>query len=241
MPAELASLESLSSLSLGWGAAVLGLAVGMRHALEPDHLAAVGTLVAERPRARGAALVGASWGLGHSLALCAIGGLLLALRVTMPPWLEATFEGLVAVMLVALGGRALVRAVRLGRSGQAARTSHQHGHVAHAHDGPMGHLHLGRLTLATRPLLVGLVHGVAGSGALTALALAATPSVGGGLLYMACFAIGSILGMATVTTLSALSARRLASHPAGMAWLAGGAGALSLVVGVIWGARLALA
>src|SRR5438105_1111686 len=96
------------SLLTGWS---LGVLLGARHALEPDHLAAVSTLVAERPTTRGAALLGAAWGLGHTSALLVAGGLLLSLRTRMPAALADVFELAVAVMLLLLGARALRNAM----------------------------------------------------------------------------------------------------------------------------------
>ncbi len=219
----------------GW---LLGLALGMRHALEPDHLAALSTLLADRPRARAATWIGASWGLGHSIALFLVGGGLLLLRAELPAWLADLFELGVAFMLIGLGTRSIVRALRAGREGVAARAPHSHGGGPHVHTGPAHHLHLGRWTLARGPLVIGLVHGLAGSGALTALVVSTIPGVGQGLLYMLLFGFGSVAGMAIVSGLSSLSLARMPHSPHVMARLGGAAGLLSLVVGVIWAAPL---
>src|SRR5260221_1042200 len=98
---------------------LLGLVQGVRHAFEPDHLAAVSTLVAEQRSAKGSALYAAFWGVGHAMMLLVVGGLLFALRRAMPPVLEHAFELVVAVMLVALGIRALRRALSMGRAGSS--------------------------------------------------------------------------------------------------------------------------
>src|SRR5439155_276978 len=145
----------------------LGAVLGIRHALEPDHLAAVSTLVADQRRPAGGVILGLCWGLGHTLALVAVGVALIGLRARMPPQIADLFELAVAVMLIALGVRAIRRAALQGPAGPLAR--HQHGPIVHVHPGVPQHLHVGSLTLARRPLLVGIVHGVAGSGALTAL------------------------------------------------------------------------
>src|SRR5947209_11748039 len=143
----------------GW---LLGLLLGMRHALEPDHLAALATLLADDRGARRGALLGAFWGLGHTLALFAVGALLAVLGAALPARVADAFELCVAAMLIALGARALRRALRDG--GQGALHQHLHGHRAHAHAAPADHVHVGGLTLSLRPLLVGLVHGLAGRG-----------------------------------------------------------------------------
>src|SRR3954468_8769408 len=90
----------------------LGAVLGMRHALEPDHLAAVSTLVAEEPRSSRAVLLGVCWGVGHTLALVAVGAALIGVRAEMPPRLTDAFELIVALMLIALGMRAIRRAAR---------------------------------------------------------------------------------------------------------------------------------
>lgn len=197
----------------------LGLLVGMRHALEPDHLAAVSALVADEPRPFRASLLGACWGVGHSISLIGAGALLLGLRISMPQRWADGFELVVALVLIALGVRAL-RAMR---------------RRAHSHDGGQPHVHLGRLTLA-RPLAVGLAHGLAGTGAITALALATMPSPAAALIWIAAFALGSIAGMALITGLAGYPLQRLSRGPAAQSALLAAVGGLSLAVGVVWGA-----
>src|SRR5262249_26957410 len=145
----------------------LGSLLGMRHALEPDHLAAVSTLVSEERSGYKAALLGVCWGLGHTLSLVVVGAVLVVLRAAMPEGLADAFEFGVALMLVGLGLRAIYIAARQGPSGPTH--VHHHGSMVHSHAGAAAHLHIGGWTLARRPLLIGAVHGLAGSGALTAL------------------------------------------------------------------------
>src|SRR5438270_6969178 len=100
----------------------LGALLGMRHALEPDHLTAVSTLMTSSPGERSrvrAAMLGASWGIGHTLSLVAVGAVLVVLRTEMPAYVADVFELLVAVMLVALGIRAIALALRQGPVGPA--------------------------------------------------------------------------------------------------------------------------
>src|SRR6188768_3430621 len=141
--------------------------MGARHALDPDHLAAVSVLAADAPGARRGALLGAMWGLGHAIALLATGLVVAALAADLPPALCDAFELVVAVMLVILGGRAVQRAFRDGDRGPSML--HAHRGVAHVHPGLGTHVHMAKRALALRPLIVGVVHGLAGSGALTAL------------------------------------------------------------------------
>jgi hypothetical protein len=228
----------MTSVLTGW---LLALLLGVRHASEPDHLAAVSTLLAEHAQphsqahsqARRSAWLGAFWGVGHSLALLAVGGVLLLMHLRMPGRVADLFELGVAAMLLVLGARSLRRALRLGRSGQ--HSLHTHHGEPHVHAGPAEHLHLGSWTMAKRPLMIGLVHGLAGSGALTALALASMPSLGSGLVYMLLFGAGSIVGMALLTGLAGWPLRQLAQRNYAQAALSGFAGVVSLVLGVLWG------
>lgn len=216
------------------GGCLLGLTLGMRHALEPDHLAAVSTLTVERTRPfRESLLLGAVWGVGHSLALLLVGGTLAVLRTQMPEPVGQALEFAVAVMVAGLGMRAIVQAVREGTRG--AETTHQHGSTEHTHAGHAEHVHVGRWALARRPLLVGLVHGLAGSGALTALVLADLPTLPAQLLYITAFGLGSVGGMALLTGLAGLPLRRFVGHGSARALVLGAAGALSVCIGIWWG------
>ena len=173
----------------------LGSLIGMRHALEPDHLAAVSTLVTHAGDRRKAAWLGAWWGVGHTCSLIAVGAVLVLLRAEMPVRATDVFELGVALMLVALGLRAIYLAAREGPTGPVHE--HHHGRTVHIHPATRAHIHIGAWTLARRPLLVGAVHGLAGSGALTALVLATLPSTAARLAYMLLFGLGSTVPMTT--------------------------------------------
>ncbi|MBE7449090.1 MAG: high-affinity nickel-transport family protein [Kofleriaceae bacterium] len=219
------------------GGVLLGLVVGVRHAFEPDHLAAVSTLVTDARDARRGALLGAIWGLGHTLALVAVGIALLAAGALVPARLETALELAVAVMLIALGIRALVRAARDGRGGPIS--AHAHGQTLHRHAAPDGgHLHVGASTLAWRPLAIGVIHGLAGSGGLTALVFAELPSDAARVVYIVLFGAGSIAGMALASGLAGLSLARLVRAPHHARRLGAVAGALSIAIGVAWGVPL---
>jgi hypothetical protein len=211
----------------------LGSLLGMRHALEPDHLAAVSTLVARERGSARAAFLGACWGLGHTIALLVVGLVLVVLRAEMPPRIAELFEFFVAVMLVVLGARALALAWRQGRSGPTH--AHHHGHVAHTHAGVDAHVHIGHWTLARRPLLVGMVHGLAGSGALTALVLTTMPSTAARLAYMALFGLGSTAGMAALSGLLGWPIARIGAHHAVVRGVSVLIGCLSIALGLVWG------
>ncbi len=211
----------------------LGSLLGMRHALEPDHLAAVSTLVTGERSSAKAAWLGACWGLGHTFSLVTAGAVLVVLRAEMPAAASDAFEFCVSVMLVGLGLRAIYRAARQGREGPAH--VHQHGRLVHVHPGVPAHVHIGRWTLARRPLLVGAVHGLAGSGALTALVLATLPSTAARLTYMALFGLGSTVGMAALSGILGWPLGQLARHHAIARGVSLTVGCLSTVLGLFWG------
>jgi high-affinity nickel-transport protein len=167
------------------------------------------------------------------VALLLVAGGLTLVEGQMPPRLQLVFELLVAVMIVALGVRAIGRAVREGREGP--HHAHEHGGVHHTHAAPDAHLHLDRWTVATRPLVVGLLHGLAGSGALTALVFAELPSLGERLGYIALFGAGSVVGMGLLTGLAGLPLLRASRKPQTAAAILGLAGVASVVVGLWWG------
>ena len=173
----------------------LGFVLGLRHALDTDHLAAVSTVLAERPSWRASGLVGLSWGIGHTLVLLMVGAIVLVLRVPIPEPLAVAAEGLVGLMLVVLGGLLAMKLIR------ERWHVHHHDHDGkrhvhlHSHSYSPGHGHAHWWRESVRPLCIGMAHGLAGSAALLLLVVASAQSVAGGLLYIAVFGCGSILGM----------------------------------------------
>lgn len=222
----------MSELQAGW---LLSLVLGARHALEPDHVAAVTTLITTE-RGRPAAL-GMLWGVGHALALFLVATTLSLVEKQLSPLWADRCELLVAAMLIFLGGRAVYlvwAAIHEGRRGSSH--VHAHGGANHVHPGPLGHVHIGRLTLAQRPLLVGLVHGLAGSGALTALVSVKMPGVWDRLAYVSLFGIGSMLGMGALAGLLGWPLSRwLQARPLAGQLLTVLAGVMSMAMGVFWG------
>lgn len=211
----------------------LGSLLGMRHALEPDHLAAVSTLVSEERSTWQAALLGACWGIGHTFALVIVGAALVVFRAEMPAHFVDLFELFVALMLIGLGLRAIYQAARQGTAGPVH--VHHHGRLVHTHQAGAPHIHIGTWTLARRPLLVGAVHGLAGSGALTALVLATLPSTAARLAYLGLFGLGSTLGMAVLSgalgwPLARVGARRGVARTVSFI-----VGCVSTLLGVAWG------
>lgn len=173
----------------------LGFVLGLRHALDTDHIAAVSTVLAQRPSVRASGMIGLSWGLGHTFVLLLVGALVLVLRVQISESVALAAEFGVGAMLVVLG------------SALAVKLSREQWHLhAHEHDGER-HLHLHSHQLITdhrhphwlrdsvQPLCIGMAHGLAGSAALLLVVLSTAKSLITGLLYIAIFGAGSILGM----------------------------------------------
>jgi ABC-type nickel/cobalt efflux system permease component RcnA len=208
-------MESLSLLSL----LTLGLLIGLKHALEADHVAAVAAIASERRNLLSSTMVGAWWGLGHTVALLAAAVLVIVLRVQISDNVAAGLELGVAAMLVGLGVDSLRK---LARSRQIHLHVHQHGEHVHVHphvhdrvdahgDSAAGDAHHG-VPGQARPFFVGVVHGLAGSAALMLLVASAIPSPALAFAYVAAFGIGSIGGMIAMSVLvgvpAALTARR---------------------------------
>ncbi|GHE01094.1 hypothetical protein U879_13135 [Defluviimonas sp. 20V17] len=185
----------------------LGFLIGMTHALEADHLAAMAAMSAEKTGGRRRmALRGAFWGTGHTITLFALGALVLVFGYALTDVRAAWLEFAVGVMLVALGVNLLWRLARKRVHFHAH--SHGNGNVhlhAHSHAGetaPHGastHAHVHAQGLPWRALLVGLMHGAAGSAGLLALAVATTQSPTVALGYILIFGLGSVAGMAALS------------------------------------------
>jgi nitrile hydratase accessory protein len=204
----------------------LGSLLGMRHALEPDHIAALSVLLTGERSVRKAAWLGVYWGIGHTLTLLAAGTLLVVLRAEMPPAATDLLAGLVVLMLIGFGSRAIYL------SAAPVRTKPTHSHV----HGPKSRAAaVGPWTLARRPLLVGAVHGLAGSGALTALVMATIPSMGARLMYLATFGVGSTLGMAALSGLLGWPIARVGTHGIVARSVSLVVGAISILLGLYWG------
>ena len=184
-------VESLTILGLGF-------LLGARHALDADHVAAVSTMLAHRPDLRRSWFIGLCWGCGHTAVLLAVGLAVLSLKITIPDPTAQALESVVGLMLVVLG---IALAVTLYRE-QWHLHAHEHDgarHI-HLHSHRLGedhrHRHGWRASLA--PLMVGMVHGLAGSAALMLVVLTAAHTVWEGMAYILLFGLGSILGMAVL-------------------------------------------
>jgi ABC-type nickel/cobalt efflux system permease component RcnA len=224
------SLTSLGALGL----LGLGLVYGLKHATEVDHIVAVSTIVSEHKKLGRAAIVGGLWGAGHTASLVVVGAIVLGLRVAIPERVAGWLEFCVALMIISLGVIAFRRALQR----RSDVHLHQHGHDdnahrhVHFHDAGNAHTHpyfgshshaIAKIGL--KPGLVGAMHGLAGSGALTLLVLTQIRSPLLGLIYLAVFGIGSIFGMLLMSALVGLpfvfSSRKFGGVHYGLQALAG--------------------
>lgn len=173
----------------------LGFMLGLRHALDSDHVAAVSTVLTQRPSLKAAGLIGFSWGIGHTLMLLLVGLIVLWFRVPVPELVAQVAEGAVGVMLVILGCLLGVKLVK------ERWHVHQHDHDGsrhvhfHSHAVVVDHGHPHWWRESVRPLCIGMAHGLAGSAALLLLVVSSARTVTEGLVYIAVFGCGSILGM----------------------------------------------
>lgn len=216
----------------------LGLVFGLKHATEVDHVVAVSTIVSEHRSVYRSALVGGLWGVGHTVSLLIVGIVVLVFRVAIPASLARWLEFGVALMIITLGAIAVIRVLRRRAGLHVHRHLHQHdpegqAHVhIHFHEGqtrhegtPPSHSHA-ISQIGFKPVLVGAMHGLAGSAALTLLVLTEIPSVSLGLLYLGVFGIGSTVGMLLMSGLIGLpfvfSGKRISSLHYGLQTIAGG-------------------
>jgi len=200
---EEAGMDQLSTASV----LLLGLVVGLKHAVEADHLAAVSTIVSERKSILSSSIVGFLWGLGHTMTLLIAGLAVILLHIRISERTALALEFCVGIMLIALGAnviRKLARGDKL-HIHQHTHGGHQHAHF-HTHDSVSvrhvteQHTHHG-FSLNLRPLFVGMIHGLAGSAALMLLVLSTIQSPLVGLFYIFIFGFGSIGGMIAMSAL----------------------------------------
>lgn len=216
----------------------LGFLLGMQHALEVDHIAAVSTIAARRSGVADIVKHGLTWGLGHTLTLFLFAGIALVIGQSIPEDIAQPLEGAVGFMLVGLGGHLLWGLwrdrvhVHVHQHGDGVSHIHLHSHADRiSHDAPAAHRH--GHGFRWRTLLVGLMHGMAGSAALLVLAVSQAPSPVQGLLYVALFGLGSMVGMAALSAVIAvplvISARSLTTANR---VLQGAVGVLTIAIGL---------
>lgn len=198
-------------------AALFGFVVGLRHATDADHVAAVSAIVARERTVRGAAFVGAAWGLGHTITLLLLGGTIIVFGLVVPRNVGLALELCVGVMLLLLGTWNFV-------SRKHGQHTHQAPHMSpHATLSARG---------ALRPLAIGSMHGLAGSAAAALLVVATVREPTWGLAYLLVFGIGTMLGMTLLTAALAVPlGRALHRFRNAETWLRIGSGVLSFAIG----------
>ena len=187
----------------------VGLVLGMRHATDADHIVALSTIVSKQRSIKRAALIGSIWGVGHTITIFVVGSLMILFHVHIPTRLGLSMEFSVAVMLVILG--------LLNLTGLTQRITESLTGTGHRNNLPsetsagIKHLHAGIKSLTqagvyhlVRPLVIGLVHGLAGSAAVALLVLSTIRSPAWAAAYLLIFGIGTILGMMLITTAVAI-------------------------------------
>ncbi len=216
----------------------LGLLLGIQHALDPDHLIAVSTIVSEQRSFKWASLIGAFWGLGHTTTLFIVGLLVIGLRLTIPPKVAGGLELLVAAMLIILGVNVLRKTFGAERVHLHTHSHNPETHTHfHVHDNPkQDHAHPHPFKAMRRPFIVGMVHGLAGSAALMLLVLSTIESALGALLYIVIFGLGSVGGMLLLSGIISLpfvlTAQRFAAMNRSIRLVAGVA---SVIFGILLG------
>lgn len=197
----------------------LGFLLGLKHALDADHVAAMASLATRSRGMRATVRLAGAWGVGHASVLVLFGAVLVALGATLPDQVARWLEAGVGVMLVLLG----IDVLRRLRGKQIHAHAHEHEGERHAHvhiheEGRAGHKHGHAGAMLSRALLIGCVHGLAGTAGLVLLAAPAMSSGAGAIAYLAVFGLGTILGMMLFSVLISvpltMSVRRLR-------WMAG--------------------
>jgi high-affinity nickel-transport protein len=198
-------------MSSAFSVAVLGFLLGVRHAVDPDHVVAMSTIATRASSFRRAAGMGALWGIGHTLTILAVGGAIILLKVAISPRMGLAMEFSVALMLILLGLQNLFSA----RNGDSRAPS------------------------TARPFVVGMVHGMAGSAAIVLLVLATVSDPRWALAYLALFGLGTVLGMVIVTASIALPASlAVARVRNARRWLTLASGVASVILGVLLASEL---
>lgn len=214
------------------GILFLGFLLGMRHALEADHVAAVAVLATRAKTLRQAVPLGVMWGLGHTLTLFAFGAVIVVLNTSIPEQFAQLLEALVGLMLVGLGVDVLYRLIRkrihfhIHRHDDGNTHIHAHSHKGEKSHDPARHDHQHLKGMPRRALAVGMMHGLAGSAALVLLTMQTFEPVSTRVVYIVLFGLGSMVGMAVLSAAIAIPMRYMAGS---LSWAYSG---LSATLGI---------
>lgn len=237
----------------------LGFFLGMRHAVDPDHVIAVSTIVSRQPSLARSAGIGMFWGIGHTLTIFLVGAAIILFNLVIPPRIGLSMELSVGIMLILLGAMnvaGFLRSMPASASLPAPPSvihahPHSHGDYVHIHPhghSPESHPHqpeqtplarldriFGKLGVyqSLRPLVVGIVHGLAGSAAVALLVLTTIRNTRWALAYLLVFGMGTIAGMMLITLSLASTLRFVGKGPAFSRRLALASGVLSLAFGLV--------
>jgi ABC-type nickel/cobalt efflux system permease component RcnA len=218
----------------------LGFILGLKHALDADHLVAVSTIVSERKGFWSSSIVGALWGLGHTASLLIVGLIVIAFNFQIPEKIATAMEFCVALMLIILGINVLWNVITKKLTVHVhTHDHHDHTHVhPHIHDAAEVHEHNGihhhYKKVGKKPFFVGMVHGMAGSAALMLIVLASISSRPLALMYIAIFGIGSVGGMFLMSALIGLPFTFTSKHERLNTIVRTTAGIISVVFGLFY-------
>lgn len=179
----------------------LGLVLGFKHAIEPDHVIAVSTIASQSKKLLRSSLAGVFWGIGHTATLFIIGIILILMKGEIPEKYAMSLEFLVGIMLVYLGITTILsfKNIHLHKNehdGEIHKQLH-----SHDHNGIHGHQHQFQRVSYLKSMFIGLVHGLAGSGAMVVLTMSTVNSAWEGAIYILIFGVGTVIGMLFFTTL----------------------------------------
>lgn len=212
----------------------LGFILGIRHAIEPDHVIAVSTIASQSKKLWHASLAGVFWGIGHTVTLFVVGLIVILMKNKIPEKWAMSLEFLVGIMLVYLG----VRTILSFKNIHIHKHSHDgedHAHVhSHQNSGEHDHKHKHKNTTYLGSMFIGLVHGLAGSGAMVLLTMSTVKSIGEAAAYILIFGVGTVIGMLLFTTIIGIpfvlsKKRRTVNRTFGLI-----AGVISIVFGVYY-------
>ncbi len=179
----------------------LGFILGIKHAIEPDHVIAVSTIASRSKKIWHASLAGVFWGIGHTATLFIVGITFILMKGEIPEILVMSLEFLVGIMLVYLGVTTILSFKHV-HVHEHEHDGHEHQHIhAHLYEGMHAHKHEHKKASFIKSMLIGFVHGLAGSGAMILLTMSTVKSVWEAVMYILIFGVGTVIGMLFFTTI----------------------------------------